>query len=408
MRRWVFVILLASLLSPSPASAHPVVQHAVDLVISPTSVSVEAKISMEQVLLVENGGKPGATDAPPAPVERWPVLVEAHRAYLLKHLKIRADGTLLRGTIQSAAPPTDKGSAETALAVYRIEYPIEAGSPRGIELRQTLLLDYQWQVACVVRVRQVDDKEWQATVISGPQGVEFGCTWDGAAPATNPSSAAPAAPLPTRIALWPTITTYTWLGLEHIIGWDSEANLPVGLDHLLFIVALVLVVRSMWDLIKVVTAFTLAHTLTLTLSVLNWVSLPERIVEPMIAASIVFIAMQNLLWPSSARGKARLAIAFAFGLFHGLGFAGGLKEAMAEMPTGALASALVSFSAGVELGHQLVVIPLFGLLYAARHWQAPKGKPRAWVGRWVVPATSCVIALAGAYFLIGALRGHAG
>src|SRR5205807_1459282 len=82
--------------------------------------------------------------------------------------------------------------------------------------------------------------------------------------------------------------------------------------------------------------FTVAHTLTLALSVLNIVTLGERVVEPMIAASIVFVAVQNVFWPRQSRGWTRLAVAFAFGLFHGLGFAGGLKEAMAGMPRAAL------------------------------------------------------------------------
>ena len=84
----------------------------------------------------------------------------------------------------------------------------------------------------------------------------------------------------------------------------------------------------MWDLVKVVTAFTAAHTITLTLSVLGVVRLGEHVVEPMIAASIVFVAVQNVAWPRSSRGWGRIAVAFAFGLFHGLGFAGGLQEAI--------------------------------------------------------------------------------
>jgi len=233
--------------------------------------------------------------------------------------------------------------------------------------------------------------------------VEYGCSWEAAS--TQPTSASDA-PLTTRIAFWPTVNTYLVLGVEHIVGWDAQAHRLAGLDHILFVCALVLAVRSLWDLVKVVTAFTLAHTVTLTLSVLNWVSMPERIVEPMIAASIVCVALQNVIWPNSARGKLRLAIAFAFGLFHGLGFAGRLKESMAELPGSAMASALVSFSAGVEIGHQVVVIPLFVLMYACRNWGANEGEPRRWVGQWAVPVGSCVIAVAGGYFLINALRGH--
>ena len=94
--------------------------------------------------------------------------------------------------------------------------------------------------------------------------------------------------------------------------------------------------------LKVVTAFTLAHTLTLTLAALNLVRLPERVVEPLIAASIVFVAVQNLFWPRRSRGWIRLGAAFFFGLFHGLGFAGGLLEAMQGMRGAVVLLAIMS------------------------------------------------------------------
>ena len=126
---------------------------------------------------------------------------------------------------------------------------------------------------------------------------------------------------------WPTFRAYALHGIEHIL---------TGYDHLLFVTALVLAAGRFWDLVKVVTAFTLAHTITLTLSVLNIVTLRSAIVEPMIAASIICVAVQNIFWPERSTGWARLAIAFSFGLFHGLGFAGGLKDAMTGMPSVAL------------------------------------------------------------------------
>jgi hypothetical protein len=94
--------------------------------------------------------------------------------------------------------------------------------------------------------------------------------------------------------------------------------------------------------------------------------LSSLVVEPAIAASIVFVALQNALWPKQAHGWTRLAVAFFFGLFHGLGFAGGLLEAMQGMSSHALVFALVGFSAGVEVGHQIVVLPTFCALKIAR------------------------------------------
>jgi hypothetical protein len=118
----------------------------------------------------------------------------------------------------------------------------------------------------------------------------------------------------------------------------------------------------------------------------------------MIAASIVFVAAQNALFPQTAKGWTRLGAAFGFGLFHGLGFAGGLRDAMAELPATALASALSAFSVGVEIGHQCVVIPVFLLAMVMRK------KARETSRRAVLRAGSGVIALAGVVYLVNALR----
>ena len=99
------------------------------------------------------------------------------------------------------------------------------------------------------------------------------------------------------------------------------------------------------------------------------VRLPERIVEPLIAGSIVVVAVQNIVKPVQARGWIRLGVAFFFGLFHGLGFAGGLLEAMAGLPAVAIGIALAGFSLGVETAQQAVVLPTFlviKLLHSAR------------------------------------------
>jgi hypothetical protein len=98
----------------------------------------------------------------------------------------------------------------------------------------------------------------------------------------------------------------------------------------------------------------------LSLAAFNLVSLPQWVVEPLISASIVFVALQNVFWRSRATGWSRLGAAIFFGLFHGLGFAGGLFEAMREMQTGTMLLAILAFSIGIEFGHQMVVIPLFG------------------------------------------------
>lgn len=137
------------------------------------------------------------------------------------------------------------------------------------------------------------------------------------------------------------VGTYFWHGIRHIL---------TGYDHLLFIAALVLGAATLWDLVKVVTAFTVAHSITLTLAAMNLVHLPDWVVEPLISASIFFVALQNIVWPEQSRGGTRLTVAFFFGLFHGFGFAGG-PEFMSE---------------SARRGSQLPVIIICALPWPAR------------------------------------------
>jgi len=197
-----------------------------------------------------------------------------------------------------------------------------------------------------------------------------------------------------RVDGWQVIRDYCRHGLLHIL---------TGYDHLLFVTALVLAVRSLWDLVKVITAFTAAHSITLTLSAFDLVRLPSRVVEPIIAASIVFVALQNVFWPEQTRGWTRLTVAFFFGLFHGLGFAGGLLAAMEGMPTQALALAIIGFSVGVEIGHQVVVLPTFVALKLARGWRgkSPQSEVRT---QLFSRLGSAAISIAGAAYLVAALR----
>ena len=154
------------------------------------------------------------------------------------------------------------------------------------------------------------------------------------------------------------------MGAEHIWG---------GPDHLLFLVALLALSRSLWTTVTIVTGFTLAHTVTLSLAVLGLVDVPPRIVEPLIAASIVWVALENVLAPAGI-GR-RWLVASVFGLVHGLGFAGGLLAL--GMPHEALVRALIGFNVGVELGQILfVAFMLPAIVWASRPGRLPR-LPRA-------------------------------
>src|SRR5204863_2980495 len=145
-------------------------------------------------------------------------------------------------------------------------------------------------------------------------------------------------------SLKPVVADYTWLGVEHIL---------TGFDHLLFVVALTLLVRKRRPLLVTITAFTVAHSLTLAATVLGLVSVPSAPVEAAIALSIVLVCAECLGKEGSVTHRAPWLVAFAFGLLHGLGFASALMEI--GLPEKHIPTALVCFNVGVELG-QLAVI----------------------------------------------------
>jgi hydrogenase/urease accessory protein HupE len=154
-----------------------------------------------------------------------------------------------------------------------------------------------------------------------------------------------------------TAKRYFTLGVEHILG---------GIDHLLFVAGLLLLVTSKRKLLLTITAFTVAHSITLALSVLGWFELPSEPVEAIIALSIVFLAVENVYLRHGKTGltsRFPWIVAFAFGLIHGLGFAGALGEL--GLPQAEVPSALLFFNLGVEAGQLLFVagwIVLIGLI----------------------------------------------
>jgi len=183
---------------------------------------------------------------------------------------------------------------------------------------------------------------------------------DGSAQVTRLASSSPsfiveAAPHRLEVA-----RTYLLLGIEHIL---------TGVDHLLFVSGLLLLVTGFRRLLLTVSAFTLSHTVTLTLATLGFVHIPPAPVEAVIALSIFFVAYEILRKKENPDGLAQRKpwlVAFSFGLLHGLGFAGGLSAA--GLPVAHIPLALGFFSAGVEVGHFSFVAVAVLLLAAVRHW----------------------------------------
>ena len=169
-------------------------------------------------------------------------------------------------------------------------------------------------------------------------------------------------------------------GIHHIL---------IGPDHLLFLIGLLLLGGTVRQLLVVVTSFTLAHSITLSLAALNIVSPPARIIEPAIALSIVYVGADNLL---AAGGRdVRAWIAFAFGFIHGFGFANVLREM--DLPRRALGWSLFSFNIGVEIGQLAVVVAVAFLLGMVRSRSESAGRRVAFAG-------SLVVIAAGAFWFV--------
>ena len=270
-------------------------------------------------------------------------------SYLLRHLALRSDGTPC--ATRAVGHLVDDHS-DGAYEVLRFEADC-AGPPQVLEVGYDFFFDLDPQHRGLVRLESDGQTH---TAVLGPNHqtwrVERGAvTWLG------------------------TVVDYVNEGVWHI--WT-------GFDHILFLCALLLPAvvayrggrwvgvtefgEAFVNVIKIVTAFTLAHSITLSLAVLGFIALPSRLVESAIAVSVIAAALNNL----HPVVKSRLwVVAFGFGLVHGLGFANVLTEL--GLPTGALAVALVSFNLGVEIGQLAIVCALLPLAYLCRHsWLYPR------------------------------------
>jgi len=186
-------------------------------------------------------------------------------------------------------------------------------------------------------------------------------------------------------SVWQVGKTYATLGIEHIL---------LGVDHLLFVVGLMIIVRSARALVKTITAFTVAHSITLALATLGYASIPTEPLNAAIALSILFLGIEVVrLWQGETSFTLRhpWIVAFAFGLLHGFGFASGLSTT--GLPSADIPLALLSFNIGVEIG-QLTFVLLILLLHRALRllqFELP---------RWAAYAPGYVVGSLGAYWTI--------
>ena len=162
---------------------------------------------------------------------------------------------------------------------------------------------------------------------------------------------------PIQISWWQQAKSFLILGIKHIL---------TGYDHLLFLLTIIVLGGSLKSLLKIITAFSISHSITLTLAVLNIFTLPARFVEAMIALSIIYVAAENLWRDPEKAARWRWLLTLGFGLIHGLGFAGVLREM--ALPKASLVSSLLSFNLGVELGQIAIVSVVYFILVFLKRW----------------------------------------
>lgn len=242
---------------------------------------------------------------------------------VVNHLALTFDGAVSAPRASCVVDQANNDSAET-LRALGVTVTLRGAMPPGA---QTLRWRYDLTFASyALKVTAGDDGAAETLWLEG--GDE-----------SKPVSLSDIAP-PPRSAL---AQTYFALGFTHIV--------PLGPDHILFVLGIFLLSRRVKEILWQVSAFTLAHTITLGLGLYGLVTLKPSIVEPLIALSIVYVAVENLM--TSRLGPRRVLLVFAFGLLHGLGFAGALREM--SLPRSEFLTGLLSFNAGVEAG-QLAVI----------------------------------------------------
>jgi len=254
-------------------------------------------------------------------------------------------------------PSADVGGVPGATLILTGPSPADAG---------TLTWSYGWTFASYALRVQTRASGEPAT-----QWLEGGDT-------STPVSLAALPPPISRLQL---ALRYLALGFTHI--------LPKGLDHVLFVLGVFLLSRRWQPILAQVSAFTIAHSITLALSIYGIVSVSPSIVEPLIALSIAYIAVENLVL--SEMRPWRVGLVFAFGLLHGLGFAGALRDV--GLPRSEFVTALVGFNAGVELG-QLAAIS--GAFLAVGYWYGG----RIWYRRRIVMPASACIACMGLFWMV--------
>lgn len=357
MKLLLFCALALSLLLIQPVAAHEVGESQIIVETGPGETWTARIVTAPSPLinrLEQAAGQPASRDlSQEQATERLNLLAPA----LPSHLVVRIDGA----------------RSPASLVVEQLHMPADQSQPAFIVLRATGPLP-----AGAVTL------SWQFDLLSGQNALLLaGRThWVEGGEATAPLPLRPGPP-PTRMQI---VGQYLHLGFIHIV--------PDGPDHVLFVLGLVLLTTRLRPLLIQVTSFTLAHCLTLALALYGVIDLPPAIVEPLIALSIAYVAVENIF--ARRLTPWRPALVFGFGLLHGLGFAGVLAEL--GLPADDRAAALIAFNIGIEAGQLAVIALAYGLVL---HWV----RDRPWFHTRITIPASTAIALVGLYWTVERVMG---
>lgn len=265
---------------------------------------------------------------------------EAMALKLQDRLSTEVDGEPHTPEMLSAAPEVDVDGNLFLRIVYDVPLADEPPATLVLDLEKFLQAPLLDEHKNLVRVFVASDQPELLAVLSA-------------------SSPVGRFQLREEVDLLAQVMHFVWLGVEHIF---------IGYDHIMFLAALIVIGSRLGPLVKIVSAFTVAHSITLILAALEIVSLPTRWVEAGIALSIAYVALENFwIRGASHRGAShRWMLTFAFGFVHGFGFANVLRDL--GLPSQGLVSSLLAFNVGVEIGQVVIVaILLPGILWAAKH-----------------------------------------
>jgi HupE / UreJ protein len=347
------VIVVAVLVAPAAANAHPLAFSGFDVWAGERDVRVDFKLDVPSVLSVLDRAHPGAKPAslgtirdqrstvfdylaanfhigndgqPCTPELPADLLVHAGTNKVLTTARFRCAGALDLLTSESTMF-NEQSPAPEVVCNFHYQRALEHYFfNKGVPVAQIPVRKLLQVLPAVI------DTTRPFEMARPPPGTDLG---------GGPARAAPAAHGGGFVA-------FLGQGILHILG---------GFDHVLFVVLLVIAARTPRQLVLIVSSFTIAHSITLVLGTFDLVRASPRLVEPLIALTIIYVAIENIVRRAP---PARPAVTFGFGLVHGLGFSAALREL--GLPARALVGPLVGFNAGVELGQLTIVLPLLPLM----------------------------------------------